>query len=571
MPFADLFLDPLKKLLPVLYRHEDGRLRERRILWCISIVVGLFVYRALAPGHFPNLYALDRLREAFWPEPTPYTFYSGGPSGYYTRVGERLAALTTNGSAPLEVVNQETAGSLANLRSVAVERRAVALAQHDVMSLPEFRDARLRTVARVFTETMHVLYSKEAFARAAAATAAAAAAGPRADASGPLEAPMLSRHPAPATLRFLRDCTAYLGVPSGGTHLLASLALEQSGATPRRVVTSVGDMDDVFSRLSDGRLHLYFSVARAPLDEILAGLRGHEDTVGVMGIDPALTWAVGDALQSELCSVAYPDAYGKDLQPTLGTTAVLIASVDTPEPDLDWLRNVLRTEEAGGKKIVDEDFRAALPVFRSSRVLELLRSLLLFACIVLGVSLLSLTLLTGLLSSFKHANHYRHLSHTYSEYLPPNATLAPRELAPDPSEGRPADPEASVRMLVKGMREVLSRAALIRGDFETGGITVFHLRHLLDEVRTLKVLFQNNLFQRLLYARDEQDWTPGASALAHYQVCGYLRPEQRRELADGPMPGTDANDTLRPASRPVAGAETKPCSKTSHPSSSSPA
>lgn len=545
---------PFRRFFEAIYRDEKKRLRDRRILATVAVTLACVLYWLFVQHWFPNKNIVDKLVNiARTPE---FEIYTGGPGGFYIEIGEYLEQESSRTSEPFRIKAIESRGSLENIRKVSTHGGSLGLAQQNVLDLPQFSGAAVQRVTPLYMESMHLIYNVEAYEDSLNGLEGASSQAPAPPAPQPPPALSLGRYSGTELRHFLQNARINIGGPTGGTFLLASATLDLCGITPREL-TGYG-YATAFEELTNGKVDAVFATARAPLPEIERLLLNPE--LALVSIDPGiiteLSRALGSSLHGAALSSRYP-AYGKRAPQvtTYGTYATLIASRDMPDPVIRWIAqrlDVLPPSRVGASRVngpvLGYPFVDDVESTRRSYFGDFLESVVL-CLIFMGIAIGAiLTFLVWAVSYEKHAQHYRVLSDLYSR-LPANKQLLPE--SPDPLEPlvpapdlRPDDQNGAeiIDALVRGMSGLLDQAARIRSDAETGGITLVHQRHLLDQVVAIKRLFQDNLAQRLVRALATGDAVITQAGLLNYFTAGYVRRDQFKDLSRRlrKRPGQDA-------------------------------
>ena len=146
-------------------------------------------------------------------------------------------------------------------------------------------------------------------------------------------------------------------------------------------------------------------------------------------------------------------------------------------------------EDAKANFPLDEfDFYSRFRPEHESFLLNVLRSIFVFATSIVATTVFAMVFLVWFVSGYKQAKYFREITRLYSEFLPENTNLNEQE---DPSP-RPVvydNQREIIGHLVRGITRLLSVAREIREDYEDGVFTITHHRHLLENVYYIKDIF----------------------------------------------------------------------------------
>jgi len=138
-----------------------------------------------------------------------------------------------------------------------------------------------------------------------------------------------------------------------------------------------------------------------------------------------------------------------------------------------------------------------------------------------------------ILSGHKRIKYFRSLTKVYKDFLPEN-TILENKSAPFPKPIISPYQSSDIEKLTKGLSELLIIAKNVREDYVTGGITISHYKHILENFYEMKEIFRSNLAQHLneALAQNKEPFSP--DTLRHFYTAGYLTRDDYRYLANIP-------------------------------------
>lgn len=492
----------------------QGRL-TRSLLLFFAVVIAVSAYTYVVEFYDPDKNFLRQVWRGIFHE--SYTFYSGSEGGFYIQIGKLLDQETENG-APLRIHNQESSGGFENATQVMNSSSAFGLVQEDTLRKNDFIREHIRYITPLYLERMHILYRRSRFKKLV----------------GGGGEPLLSPDDEP-TKKFFQKATLSTGPHGSGSKIFANYLLTSCK------IGSVQDLSlglkEGLSSLQEGNLDIAFTIAGAPLTSVREALKDDPD-LGLMSVDPVLFQSLNQALGLNLRPTTFKGIYdhGREIS-TIGNYAFLVASRDVPDSAIMQLLSILEGSkhkiegynQASSFPLNQFDFKTAFQQEYRGTVMSILQNSFLFVVTVSLTTALAMTFLVWIVSGAKQARYFREMTHTYMRFLPQNTNLDEN----DPPFPRPIifnHQSEIVTRLVRGMSQLLSLAYRIRHDYETGGITISHHRHLLENVYGIRAIFQRNLAQRL----NEVLATTGelsTDRLRHYYTAGYLNREDFLHLA----------------------------------------
>ncbi len=492
----------------------------RRILLLIALIVSVAFYTYVVDIYDPNMNFLAQVWRGIVRK--SYSFYSGSEGGFYIQIGKLLSKETRTG-ARIVIYDKKSYGGFENAISVFNSSSAFGLLQEDTLAENDSIRQRLNFVTPLYLERMHVLYRKDKFEKKF---------GKKFGKDIPYLSPDSN-----STRDFFKQARISTGPPGSGSKIFAGHLLSQCGYGGAKDQNL--EFMEALTKLDVNGLDVVFTIAGAPLRSVKNILEKNKK-VKLMSIDPILIQKLNRGCGLRLRPTTFKNIYdeGKQIS-TIGSFAFLIASKDVPNSAIMELLSVLDRSkhkmegysEEGSFPLDQFGFKEAFEKEYEGFRMELLRNLLVFLVSIVGTTVGSMVFLVWLASGYKQVKYFHEITKIYSTLLPSNTSLNeekglfPRPIVYDNQSEIISD-------LVRGIAQLLSVTQRIRQDYEMGGITIAHYRHLLDSVYEIKDIFQRNLAQRLNEALESKalEIRESKELLRGYYTSGYLRREDYREL-----------------------------------------
>lgn len=525
-----------KQVFDFLVYQQDGRRRDRALIFVVSVALSLGLYFVCADVFFPSR---NIIKWAYAWIGGGYEFQSGSSTGTYFTIGSRLEAKAKDDQAVL-TNHTNSGGSREVLRKVVRGPLAFGLVQGDFLAWQEFPQTRIQTIGPLYDEKLHILYRQSLWMEALNGTAEATPA-----------APVLALESDRFTQRLFN---------------LARVRLASQGRGPGRPTIAYQIVDLCGLRIGKDRplhfQHLWealeepqhaetaidiaFITIGAPAERIngIVSKPSDQREFGLMEVDPGVLRALNEVSNGQYHLAGFGDVYGGAFSTidTISTRAVLVASREVRASEIgkvvSWIEELARPEEpdvALRTLLGDYDMTLLAEQYPS----ELRDEIETWASGLIAICLMAVvfgSLLGGALSYWKQVWYVREITAIYSKSLPVTATLddASSDL-PLPivqfAEGEKLEPDAAVKQIVCGISKLLRLAMTIRSDYDTGGITVSHQRYLLDSIYQIKSIFQAHLARRLHEWIATGDPLPPNIVERCYQAA-YLNDESYRLLSN---------------------------------------
>ena len=557
---------------------EDGRRLIRRIHKLIRtryVFVGLALVMSII-GYYFVVDALDSrsnfnffgdLKRLFGRE--QYTFYSGSKGGFYIRMGETLEQRTEE-EGNVQFKNVSTRGAIDNARRVSSHPKSFGLVQEDTLAKDDFLREHLRFVTPLYLERMHIIYDTESYKRIitqrraeewkkqnATGDSRASNESTSSDSTASNDESSIKQVDPRALLTlgprtgadddvhyFFEHAKISMGPVGSGSRLFAKYLLSHCGIDTSKAQSL--SFKEALARMNadatdEIKVDIVFTIAGAPLDEVKAKLLSDgRRRFKLMSIDPSTVPALNQKYNLRLHNASFKDKYQQgEAISTFGSWAFLIASKDVSDAAVSEALMELEKSKQDIQRVmgIDDDAAFQLSEFnfyetaKSNAVgfrMRFLRNFIVFVTFITLSTIAITTFFSWLISGFIKVWFYRQLTAVYRS-LPENARLTESNGVPSPVIY--ADQKEIISDLVKGMSQLLTLAARVRSAYNDGELRIGHYSFLLDNVESLRAIFQRNMAQRLneYYANyGEFD----SVSLRHYFTAGYLAAGECRALED---------------------------------------
>ncbi len=520
------YFDLAAKLWRYLTDTERGKTGERFIITSFSIIAALFAYSLTMDHWWPTRNLLRRIAETMRGQDT--VVFSGGPGGVYIRIGEAIEDWTRGGS---NVVNKPTTGGSPqeNIRNVLRTRRSFALCQEDELHKSKLGKGAIQEVAPLYEERLHILYRQERWDEIVESVTnrkshqeLSGEASSRGSGDDEEDAVVLKKRPHEIvrllieTSRVRLASKAASGSKLGLTaRILQHISVNVSNPKYMGITASI-------AALKKGDLDVAFLTGGTPLPG-LSELEP-EDSIKLLELDPDLISDLRTRLGAPFVQTSVKlDGAEEGSMTTLGIRAMLIASRDMPKGIIrDVAAAVLKGKEREHYQVEIDSERNLERIADTwpSRRLELAGTVL-WMIVTVGIYFVVFHILANQgVSFFKEVGYTRALTNVYSTRLPDNHRLA--------NEGRsiktPVGGQETLEIaenLIQGTSEILGLLMKIRADYNDGGLTIRHQKHLVEMAYTFRAVFQDQLGRRLLDLLGKVDEVNEAF-LQRLYVAGYL-------------------------------------------------
>lgn len=525
-----------KQVFEFLVYKQDGRRRDRALIFVVSVALSLGLYFVCADVFFPSR---NIIKWAYAWIGGGYEFQSGSSTGTYFTIGSRLEAKAKDDQAVL-TNRTNSGGSREVLRKVVRGPLAFGLVQGDFLAWQEFPQTRIQTIGPLYDEKLHILYRQSLWMEAL---------------NGPAEAtpatPVLALESDQFTQRLFNLARVRLasqgrgpGRPTIAYQIVDLCGLRIGKDRPLRFQQLWAALDE--PQHSETAIDIAFITIGAPAERIngIVSKPSDQREFGLMEVDPGVLRALNEVSNGQYHLAGFGDVYGGAFSTidTISTRAVLVASREVRASEIgkvvSWIEELARPEEpdvALRTLLGDYDMTLLAEQYPS----ELRDEIETWASGLVAICLMAVvfgSLIGGALSYWKQVWYVREITAIYSKSLPVTATLddASSDL-PLPivqfAEGEKLEPDAAVKQIVCGISKLLRLAMTIRSDYDTGGITVSHQRYLLDSIYQIKSIFQAHLARRLHEWIATGDPLPPNTVERCYQAA-YLNDESYRLLSN---------------------------------------
>jgi TRAP-type uncharacterized transport system substrate-binding protein len=524
-----------KQFFDFLVYKQDGRRRDRALIFVVSLALSLGVYFVAADVYFPSR---NVLKWAWAWIGDGYEFQSGSSTGTYFKIGNRLAEEAEDDESVL-ANHANSGGSREVLRKVVRGPLAFGLVQGDFLLRQDFPRNRIQTIGPLYDEKLHILYRLSLWDEVPHEM----------DGEKP-QAPVLALE----SDSFTRHLFA---------HARVRLASKKRGPGRPTITQQVVDLCGL--RLGENRplqftdlwpaleeppnekkaIDIAFITIGAPADSIrnIIDKPSDQREFGLVEVEPSVLRALNEVSAGQYHLAGFGNVYGDAFSTidTVSTRAVLIASREVRGSEIgkvvDWINELTEPEE------LDETLKTLLGDYDLTLMAEQYPSELrdeieTWAAGLIAICLMVFvfgSLLGGALSYWKQVWYVREITAIYSKNLPVTAHLddessdLPLPVVQFLTE-KTVEPKAAVKQIVCGISTLLRLAMTIRADYDTGGITVSHQRYLLDSIYQIKSIFQTHLTRRLHQWISTGDPVPPDVVERCYQAA-YLNGESYRVLS----------------------------------------
>lgn len=551
----------IKRAWQTLAFDRQGRSRERAIIMIGALVVTVFLYLWAVDTVDPsrNIVRLGWQRLAN----PDHVIASGTLGGWYFDLAQVIDA-GLKGEGKFKAPPQKVGGSSKILRRVIAEPRAVGFVQHDALSRGSANGTKVKVIAPIYNERLHIVYRWSKLQDLAAfGQGACPELQDLPDKTCDADV-MLSETPDCLTSELFRQSTVRLGSTGRPVGYLntAQRVLAMAGLQPAEEEYKLS-IKQTIDALINKEIDIGFITSGAPVKPLEEAFKeGTECDLCLASVDGRFTRLLNDVYGTDYRFSGFSQIYQArfDRVATFEVSAMLVAN---PRVSRSFIRSVghALVEE---KKAQPEDHHHPLEDFDQidtlvtelpSQRLELVQAGALFGLFGLVVWSALIGLATWIVSSFKEAGYARRLQRVY-EQLPSHAELEQGgDRLPIPKSDETS--EVVVSKIVVGIADLLRLAMDIRSDYETGGITSSHHHHLIESVYDVKAIFMRHLAQRL-HSLIETDGEVSSEQLTRYYTAGYLFREDYCFLRGLPTPeaeGTKAPSTRRTPNEQAVGSE----------------
>lgn len=494
-------------------------LRDRRIVTVVAIIITITIYWGATNYLDPSRNIFKRTWD--YVMGNDYTIHVASPQGVYAKIGNYLESKSQDDRRGIIVENQ--GGSAEILEEVLKNNTSLGIVQEDYLFEADIAPRQFKETIPLYAEPMHILYREAKWHEIAGTDSID-------------EEPVLSVDCEDKVRSFFESSIVRVG--SSQPARSSASVLKLCGLKPKK--REFKSFKVTKERLLDGTIDIAFYMIGAPA-ESLEGILKKNSGIGLMSIDARLV----RELNSVFDRCYYPFSfYGKyddedDDDPrynhvtTFASRAVLLASWGVRGSSI---RNICDKLQEWKIKEQDKNPITEFSTNQHSRIMqaysgplgETLETWVLSLLFLILCSAFLIACMTWLISCYKEVYYVRDITNIYRNGLPRHDKLDFDSSLPETTEVIGMN-EKICDKIIQGISNLLWLAMRIRDDYETGGMTVSHQQNLIDNIYTIKGIFQTHLAQRLNEST-ELGLDYKEEKLRRLYTAGYLKREDYLHL-----------------------------------------
>ncbi len=512
------------------------RVGLRSTITMLGIIVSVAAYYYIIDIYDPESNILTRFRVLS----RNYTFFSGSPGGFYTRIGTNLENITKDRESRILIQNKKTAGGSENAIKVLTTPMSLGLIQEDTLREGDFIKKQLRYITPIYLERMHVLY------RVDSAKELAQLSG-----DSPLR---LSAGTNLEVLKFFARSKINAGPVGSGTRVLTSYILSEIN-TQLRGHKNIKLTQQIFGHPTaeaydkllkdneDEKIDIVFTIAGAPLPEVLKLLENEKHKIRLLSIDPSFVAKINKSYGANLRATDFKGIYSLSNQPDVATTgsyAFLVAHRDVPNYDIlkileilyqsrDKIRLDMGLKPDSHFQLKEFDFFGSFQAEHQESQIKTLRNILFFLVSVTVSAVGVITFLVWIVSSIKQGAYFKEINQICTSVFTKEPKLKPHNSVfwiPQ-IEGNQS---MAISVLVTGLRDAHFLQSIIFHDYRTGVIMDQHHRNLFDNLNRIISKMSDQLDRRINEALDGGLKKLTRVDLRAFYTAGFLKENAYRTL-----------------------------------------
>ena len=457
-------------------------LTNRKSILLVSLVLSVALYHYIFDNYLgANRNFLKDIFNSVISNSETYKFFSGDKAGgeysLYYKVGELVKKEAYKRGVKIENLGTNNS-ALSNAFNVLNNTNSFGIIQSDTYLQAQFLNdpKRIKTISLLYMERLHILLKlpndeTEAYTNLILGK----------------ENPQIRQ----VLENALKSGNLITGTTTSSARQYLHFILEGLGINYLEVYDNIkyGSYSEIFEFLNensaDPKIAFFTLGTHKKVKELL-----EDPSYNLISIDPMLIKQINQKYNQSLELTYFDNIYDfSEGKPTIGVYAILVASADVTNKEILNFLIALNNGYDDFKEVFEN------PPILIDEVLEFYKkryraetnSIVAEILVFIGSVLLSTFLITNFLmwftSSYKKAKYYRLMIKDYSSIIDNSLVYT--------------NADAKIENLTRGMYNLSDLAAMIRGDFESGGMTNSDHEYLIDNLDNIYDFYKERMTQRL--------------------------------------------------------------------------